>query len=316
MFTSRGFRLSALLISLILAFSTLGVATAEARFGGSFGSRGMRTTQTVPSTKAVPTTTAPVQRTMTNGQSAIGTSAAAATYRNSWFGCGIGGWIVGGLIFSGLFGMLFGTGFGGFGGILSLLIQFAIIYFVVRWLFRRFGPSPAPAAGPSGYDYAPRQDWQPMSGNARTSGTTSEASRRAGARDEIGINGADLGTFEKRLGELQDSTSREDYDSLRAISTPEMMSYLTEELAQNAAKGLRNEVFDVRLIEGDIAEAWREGERDYASIAMRYESRDVMRDRATGALVSGEDRVVERRAVWTFVRERGGKWLLSAIQGA
>lgn len=315
MFTSRGFRLSALLISLFLAFSTLSVSTAEARFGGSFGSRGMRTIQTVPSTKAVPTSIAPVQRRMTNGTSAIGTSAAAATYRNSWFGGGIGGWIVGGLIFSGLFGMLFGTGFGGFGGIISLLIQFAIIYFVVRWLFRRFSASPAPASGPSGYTYAPRQDWQPAGSSGRT-GYASEASRRAGARDEIGITGADLGTFEKRLGELQDSYSREDYDALRSISTPEMMSYLTEELAQSAAKGLRNEVFDVRLIEGDIAEAWREGERDYASIAMRYESRDVMRDRATGALVSGEDRVIERREVWTFVRERGGKWLLSAIQGA
>ena len=94
------------------------------------------------------------------------------------------------------------------------------------------------------------------------------------------------------------------------------MSYLTEELAQAAAKGLRNEVFDVKLLSGDVAESWREGADEYATAAMRYESRDVMRNRSTGELVSGEDRVVERKEVWTFVRHNRGEWLISAIQGA
>jgi predicted lipid-binding transport protein (Tim44 family) len=75
-------------------------------------------------------------------------------------------------------------------------------------------------------------------------------------------------------------------------------------------------VFDVKLLSGDVAEAWREGSSDYATAALRYESRDVMRNRATGALVSGEDRIIERREVWTFVRHSGGQWLTSAIQGA
>jgi len=56
-----------------------------------------------------------------------------------------------------------------------------------------------------------------------------------------------------------------------ALSTPEIMSYLTEELAQSAAKGLRNEVFDIKLKSGDIAESWREGADDYATVALRYE---------------------------------------------
>jgi predicted lipid-binding transport protein (Tim44 family) len=41
-----------------------------------------------------------------------------------------------------------------------------------------------------------------------------------------------------------------------------------------------------------------------------------MRNRATGELVSGEDRIVERSEVWTFVRHNRGEWILSAIQGA
>jgi len=85
---------------------------------------------------------------------------------------------------------------------------------------------------------------------------------------------------------------------------------------QNAAKGLRNEVFDVKLKSGDIAEAWREGNDEYVTVALRYESRDVLRNRATGELVSGEDRIMERSEVWTFVRHNRGEWLLSAIQGA
>jgi len=39
-----------------------------------------------------------------------------------------------------------------------------------------------------------------------------------------------------------------------------------------------------------------------------------MRERATGKLVSGEDRVMERSKVWTFRRDNRGEWLISAIQ--
>jgi predicted lipid-binding transport protein (Tim44 family) len=106
-----------------------------------------------------------------------------------------------------------------------------------------------------------------------------------------------------------------DAEALRRITTPEVFDYLGKELADSYAKGLRNEVYDVKLLEGDVAEAWREADREYATAALRYESRDVMRDRATGALVSGDDRVEERSEVWTFVRRRGGEWLISAIQG-
>jgi predicted lipid-binding transport protein (Tim44 family) len=192
---------------------------------------------------------------------------------------------------------------------------------VLRWVFRRFGwGQSAPAGGygngrgyGSSYNYAPRQDWQRSGGGY---GSGYGQSNGSGGRDEIGVTNADLNTFEKRLSQLQDAYSREDYDALRRITTPEVMGYLTEELAQSAAKGLRNEVFDVKLKSGDVAEAWREGSDEYATVALRYESRDVMRNRATGELVSGEDRVIERSEVWTFVRHNRGDWILSAIQGA
>lgn len=307
MFGSRGFRLTALFAVLLSAFSLMAVGTAEARFGGSFGSRGYRTYQTVPATPTVPKTTGPVQRsTTTAGTTSTGYGSSFG--RPGLFG-GLGGWLVGGLLFSGLFGMMFGGGFGGIGGVFSLLIQLVILGFVLRWVFRRFGGQPAPAGGYGNpYSSAARPDWQP-------SGATSAPSSRG--RDEIGVTNADLNVFEQRLAEMQSAYSREDYDALRRITTPEVMSYLTEELAQSAAKGLRNEVFDVKLVSGDIAESWREGHLDYATAALRYESRDIMRERATGKLVSGEDSVIERSEVWTFVRNgRSGNWIISAIQEA
>ena len=66
MFASRGFRLSALFVVLLTMFSVVAVDTAEARFGGSFGSRGMRTYQTVPSTPTMPSITGPAVATLTS----------------------------------------------------------------------------------------------------------------------------------------------------------------------------------------------------------------------------------------------------------
>ena len=316
MFASKGFRLSALLATLIMAFSLVAVDTAEARRGGSFGSRGMFTQRSVPSTQVSPKTTAPVQNTMTNSTSRNTVGNATTPARPGLFG-GFGGALLGGFLFSGLFGMLFGFGFGGFGGMLALLVQVVIIGLIVSFFLRRRQQRPATAGGaPLNYEAQNTARSYGGGGSAAPQGQRSGASRRAGNRDTVGITDADLSSFEQLLGELQDAYSREDYAALRRISTPEVMGYLAEELAQNTTKGVRNEVFDVKLLAGDVAEAWREGNTAYATVAMRYESRDVLRDRSTGAIVSGDDSITETAEIWTFVRQNGARWLISAIQEA
>jgi predicted lipid-binding transport protein (Tim44 family) len=314
MFASKGFRFTALLATLIMAFSLVAVDTAEARRGGSFGSRGMFTQRSIPSTQVSPKTTAPVQNTMTNSTTRNTAGAATAAARPSIFG-GFGGALLGGFLFSGLFGMLFGYGFGGFGGMLALLFQVVLIGLLVSWFMRRRQPATAGGA-PNAYRYEAPNAGQNYAGRPSGSAPRSNASQRAGRRDEIGIGDQDLSTFERRLTELQDAYSREDYAGLRRITTPEVMGYLAEELGENASKGLRNEVYDVRLLAGDIAEAWREGGTDYASVAMRYESRDITRNRSTGEIVSGDDRVTEATEIWTFQRQNNGAWMVSAIQEA
>ncbi len=317
MFASKGFRFSALLATLIMAFSLVAVDTAEARRGGSFGSRGVRTERSVPSTQVSPNTTAPVQNTMTNGTQQRNTVGNATTpARPGLFG-GFGGALLGGLLFSGLFGLLFGAGFGGLGGILALLAQVAIIGLIVAFFMRRRQQRPAMAGGPLNYEAQNNaRSYGGGGGASAQHGPRSAASQRAGRRDEVGITDQDLQSFESQLKEMQDAYSREDYAALRRITTPEVMGYLAEELGENATKGLRNEVFDVSLLAGDVAEAWREDGTDYASVAMRYESRDVTRNRGTGEIVSGDDQVTETIEVWTFQRQNGGRWLISAIQEA
>jgi predicted lipid-binding transport protein (Tim44 family) len=81
----------------------------------------------------------------------------------------------------------------------------------------------------------------------------------------------------------------------------------------NASRGLINRVTDVKLLQGDLAEAWREGRSDYATVAMKFGLRDSMVERASGRIVEGGERS-EVTESWTFVRVRGGNWLLSAIQ--
>jgi predicted lipid-binding transport protein (Tim44 family) len=115
------------------------------------------------------------------------------------------------------------------------------------------------------------------------------------------------------LCNIQTAYSAEDLSALRTMVTAEMLSYFSEELAANASRGLINRVTDVKLIQGDLAEAWREGRSDYATVAIRFALKDSMIERASGRIVEGGERS-EVTELWTFVRVRGGNWLLSAIQ--
>jgi predicted lipid-binding transport protein (Tim44 family) len=92
------------------------------------------------------------------------------------------------------------------------------------------------------------------------------------------------------------------------------VAYFARDLEQNKARNVVNKVSGTRLLQGDLAEAWREGDSDYASVAMRFSMVDKTVDRTTGRLVEGSEQPTEATEVWTFLRPRGGSWELSAIQ--
>ena len=93
-----------------------------------------------------------------------------------------------------------------------------------------------------------------------------------------------------------------------------MVSYFTDDLQENKARNVVNKVSGTKLLQGDLAEAWREGDTDYASVAMRFSMIDKTVDRVTGRLVEGSEQPSEATEVWTFLRPRGANWELSAIQ--
>ena len=136
------------------------------------------------------------------------------------------------------------------------------------------------------------------------------------ATENLELTAADFDAFEKLLGDVQAAYSAEDLNKLRALATPEIVGYFAEELAENASKGVVNTIGDVKLLQGDLAEAWSEGSSEYATVAMRYASTDYTTQRATGTIVEGDKQPFERTELWTFRRSRGGEWMLSAIQEA
>lgn len=325
------------------ALLILAVAEADAarRSGGGFGSRGNRTFTPPAATQTAPNAAAPINRSVTQpqAQQRPGTVGQAAQ-PGGLFGGRMGGFMGGmlaGFLGAGLLGMLFGGSlFGGLGGIasfLGLLLQVGLIalvaMFALRWWRSRNAPSYA--SGPANFDAgqaqpssAPQRGGMGPGIGATGAGLGGGMGAGAGlggglapaapAASPIKITPEDYDAFERLLGEVQAAWSNEDRAALSRLTTPEMESYFAEDLADNASHGVVNKVTNVKLLQGDLAEAWHEGSDDYATVAMRFSLVDKTVDRATGKVVEGGDEPVEATELWTFVRPNNASWMLSAIQ--
>jgi predicted lipid-binding transport protein (Tim44 family) len=311
----RGGSLALALIA-ALAFT---VSVADARVGGgrSSGSRGDRTFQAPSSTNVAPNSQN-INRSVTqpNQVQRQATPSVGQATAGSRFG-GFAGGLFAGLLGAGLIGMLMGGGFlsglSGLGSILGLLLQVALIggliYFAVQF-FRRRSQSQQPAyAAPMGRSAVDE-------GPSRSFGGMGAGGFGAAQSNTVTIEQRDYEQFERLLADLQVASSREDVGTIRRITTPEMASYVEEDIAENQRKGLVNEVSDVKFLDGDLSEAWREGDAEYATVAMRFSMVDVTKERATGRIVDGSTSPVTITEVWTFRRDRGDGWKLSAIQQA
>ena len=303
---------------------------AEARPGGKggFGSRGSRTESAPAPTNTAPNGAQPFQRSATPSptQAAPAAGAAAAAQaarpsmaRNLMMGLGAG------LLGAGLFGMLSGAGFfsglaslaGVFGFLLQLALIGGAIWLAMRFFRRRAEPQLAGAGAPM-----PREMNRPQPAGMNTMGRSGMMAGMGGATaapqtTPIELAGEDFGHFERLLSEVNTAYSNEDEKGLRERVTPEMFGFFDEDLSGNARKGLVDRVSDVKLLQGDLAEAWREGNLDYATVAMRFSLINALYERAGGKVVEGDATVPQEVTEhWTFVRPRGGAWKLSGIQPA
>ena len=312
-------RLMPILIVLALAFAP-GLADARPGQGLSLGSRGSHTWTSSPGTQSSPYGASPFQRSMTPNSYGSSSYGAPGYGYGSGFGMRGGSFtsgLMGGLIGAGIGGMLFGHGFFGFhggGGFLGLLLQLVLLYFIARWVMRRFMGAPAMAGG-GGFGFARTMFQQPgrsQMGGRMGGGMGGGSGGPTGS--PITIAAPDYQMFSQLLQGIQTAWTSHDLNALRNMATPEMVSYFAEQMAEQTSQGVRNQVTGVQLQQGDLSEAWAEGNREYATVSMRFSMFDVTRD-AIGRIVDGS--ATERVTVtefWTFLRTPGGHWVLSAIQ--
>jgi predicted lipid-binding transport protein (Tim44 family) len=218
--------------------------------------------------------------------------------------------------------MLFGGGlFGGLGGlssILGLIIQIVLVVVVVRlamsWWQRRHSQQAAYANADAGSAPGPQPNYRSGLGGGGLGGGLGGFGFGSANNAPLEIKPDDYEAFERLLGDVQTAWSNEDVAKLHTLATPEMVSYFEKDLAENRARNVVNKVSNVKLLQGDLAEAWREGETDYATVALRFALTDKTLDRNTGAVVAGSEQPGEATEVWTFARRPNGSWEVSAIQ--
>jgi len=320
---------AAILLSAMIAFSP---SLANARAGGSyrlgggssFMSEGSRGSQTYSFNGA-----APIQRSVTPQANPSSPYTGQAGYGYGGYGYRYGHPFLSGL-FGGFFGswlgsMLFphwgmGWGFGGMmGSVFSWLLLLGLVWLAFRLLSggRRMGmpyaamPYDGPGYGASPYGGPP--SFGGMAGMFPGVGTQARPAT-------IGVNASDYQEFENILKNVQTAWSRGDLGALRRYVTPEMLSYFSDQLAENQSQGVINHVDDIELLKGEVREAWDEGHLQYASALMHWRARDYTvtteSKPGSGEVVVGGDpqHASEASEMWTFARSPGGHWLLSAIQ--
>jgi predicted lipid-binding transport protein (Tim44 family) len=271
---------------------TLAPSLAEARAGagfggsgGSFGSRGSRSFE--------PNGASPLGRSLSPA-SPLGSPYGGSFFQRHPFMTGLFGGFIGSWLFGGGF---FGHAFGG-------LFTLIILGFLIFYLFRRF----AGGAGYYGGGFAPRSVGAAAAPAARFRG------------HDIGVSDADLTAFQALHAQIQEAWTEGDLGRMRQLMTAEMVGYFSEELTRNSSQGVQNLVSNVHLLKGEITESWEEGDLQYATAFMRWSAIDYMvrlgsTPGAAEPVVSGNPRTpVDAEEMWTFVRRRGDRWLLSAIQ--
>lgn len=325
--TKKRFTLVALLCLLALAVPQI----AEARAGGgsrSQGSRGSRTYQTMPSS---PYQARPMERSTTQQQNAprpepgfapqAAPSAAPSFFQRHPVLTSLGAGLLGAGLFSALFGHdslaaahgAAGAG-SGFGSLLQILLLGGLAFLAFRWFRnRQTAQQGASPFAPGGMDapFANLTPSLPFGGSAAP---------QAQQGTPLTLTDADYQAFQSLHEKIQLAWGQADMTSLRPWLTSEMQHYFSEELAANTSRGTVNKVEQVKLLSGDLIEAWSEGEMDYATVHMRWSALDYKArlDRQPidpDYVAEGNPtQPTEAEEIWTFTRVRGGNWVLSAIQ--
>lgn len=126
--------------------------------------------------------------------------------------------------------------------------------------------------------------------------------------------------FASLLVDVQTAWSNQDFNSLKKLCTPEVMTYFSTILNQNAQQGIENRVTDLDVTGVEIQDAWVEGGTEYASVLLRWQAKDYtvnphLQPYESGYIIEGDpDQLQESTELWTYSRHSSGaKWILAGI---
>jgi predicted lipid-binding transport protein (Tim44 family) len=207
--------------------------------------------------------------------------------RPSFFNSGMFRGLMGGMLLGGLLSMFMGHGFQfGSPGLIEILLIGGIIFF----LYRRFARPKQTLS----YQYA---------SNAGTTVQEPETYQGGGVRAQsVTINEQ----FVKDIAQstyktLQEAWSKGDLSPVKNLITPRMYDYLTRQLEELNARGLKNIVEIVYIGEVNIVEV--EGENDNKVAVVRIDAllRDYTVDKNNVIVEGSKDAPADAREYWAFV---------------
>jgi predicted lipid-binding transport protein (Tim44 family) len=235
----------------------------------------------------------------------------------------LGGFLVGGILGSLLFGGLGATP-GGI-GLMDILVMAGLAALAISFLRRRV-PEPGTASAYGRLELARSEPGSASIPPAAEAGWRKDASVADEdlARGIEHIRGMDpafdpagfLAIAKDLFVRLQIGWSGGDLAAIRAHLTDEMAVALGGDLARLRERGRRNRVEQVTVDSVALTEAWQEYGRDLVTAEIRAAGIDFVVDESTDRVVEGNAtepvRFVE---YWTFVRPVGANpWRLAAIQ--
>lgn len=184
-------------------------------------------------------------------------------------------------------------------GILGLLLQLALVGGLVWWVIRLFRGQTAGVVRAVPVSTLAASGVRPLARTAK----------------EFEPSDGDKQMFAQILMEAQRAWSHADIGALKQIATPEMVSYLADDLAADSSQGVQNIIEDVQLLNGDIIESWSEGGRQFVTAVLTFAAKDYTLRLDNRAVIEGNPVAPTQNVeAWTFVRVGSGRWLLSAVE--
>jgi len=207
--------------------------------------------------------------------------------RPSFFNSGMFRGLMGGMLLGGLLSMFMGHGFQfGSPGLIEILLIGGIIFF----LYRRFARPKQTLS----YQYA---------SNAGAAVQEPETYQGGGA----GVQSATINEqFVKDIAQstyktLQESWSKGNLSPVKNLITPRMYEYLTRQLEELNAQGLKNIVEIVYIGEVNIVEVEEEDDNKVAVVRIDAMLRDYTVDKDNVIVEGSKDTPSDAREYWAFV---------------